>query len=169
MAASTPRTDAIEAKIGSVLIGRQFEEIVGGVNLGTSPNATPFNGPAPLITQGNEIFNINYTPVETGSTIAVESKIRMLISQSDTSVYSLFVDGASDALRIDGHVTRSSTTASIFTLRYEMVSTGALVNFQFRFGTNAINSTMRLNHSNGNNVYGNTISSWALIQEYSNP
>jgi len=150
------------------LIDRFTDEIVGELTIGTT--TTPFDNTIPQITEGNEVFNFNYTPKKIGSLIRLFSQL--MPSNSGASAIlasSLFIDSGVNAIRTT--TTRQDIvdrlTGSI--LRHEFVTVSlSPINFQIRSGSSAAGTIILNNNGNVAN-YGDTINSWIELEELAPP
>ena len=145
-----------------IVVQRQRTEIVGETAIGTG--TIPLDDTIPQISEGNEVFNVNFVPTLATSKIRVKSRIVMNHdTNTDNPMYCLFIDGASNAVASDVAYLPATDRSVQLEVTYELNSTGSSMNFQLRAGGNNVGNNT-LNQNAGANL-GNTIISWLEIEE----
>ena len=161
MSASTPRIDTIENRL---IVGRKVVEIIGSISLGSA--IIPSDNTIPQISEGNEVFNFNYTPKKIGNKVSITSVIHINQTNSANNLIILFIDGASDAVTGGANTTDTANRWYPYELYYELIAASlSPINFQIRTGTSG---TISLNNSAGV-TWGNIVKSWAVVEETETP
>lgn len=159
----------LSRKAGLQLIDREYVEIVGQVVLGTG--LIPSDATIPQISEGNEVFNFNYTPKFPGSKIILTSNIHFRPTLLDSSNCALFIDGAADAVMSANMSPGQAALTVYFHLRYEDIVVPdpvALINFQIRAAATTANTSW-INTNNAGTNHGGTLRSWVLVEEFAQP
>lgn len=155
-------------KSGLILLDEIEDEIIGQTNVGTT--TIPNDNTPPQISEGNLVFDMDYIPRKIGSIIKVESFVPYRPYTGTTiGIYALFIDDAVDAVRVATAAQPAASDTCHPHLYYKFTSTALVsINFKFRIGAPGINVGDISVGSSGQN-FGNTIRSWARIQEWAPP
>jgi len=166
---SSPRIESLENR---VIVKRKRVEIVGPVTIGTT--TVPFDSTIPQISEGNEVFNFDYTPKKAGNLIIVSLNILANHTAVSNGFCGIYIDGVADA--IVGQFTDSvgqADRAKSYLIDYEFSvpsspETPVLINFQVRVGSNSPGTTS-INTASSTTDYGDVFRSWILIEETETP
>lgn len=147
------------------LIQEYFQEALGPTHwTADAQNQIPDDTSLPLITEGRQFDQIDFTPKQLGSVIEVEA---VIITGPTTSANShqvaLFKNDT--AIRASRHLTGGANYCALNRIMYrENVSALTAIDFELRYGTDGVYQ-LSLNAAGASYTLGNTIASWWRIRE----
>lgn len=149
---------------GPQVLKRQTHEILGITTIGAGN--FPFDGSVPLLTEGNPVWDVTFTPTSSTSTVEIEALLHISSPRSggDNYVAALFLGSGTNAVR-SGIGFGAGNRAEPVTVRHEFApGSTAPIRIRVRAGGNG-GSTCSLNGHDTSVTYGGTVSSWLKITE----